>query len=234
MIQRIDGSTGPYPLSWLKPGNYGRNAAENYYVMEDRLKGATDLYTVLSSTLRYTPEGTLGKAAFYRNLSGFTEIVMKKDDQDGDGGLNLQELEGRNRRLVQKQFGFFTPLIHLLANALGDRRWWRNTFKAMDRNQDGKIDRVELAADMIFSDNSSNLLAHKLLSQTGLNGRRKTQVEKIASRLREKYPAEFDGQITWAESRANSWGYQKYPGQMGEILDDIIREHDLYQRLASR
>lgn len=236
MVKVIDGSTGRYSPS--TPGGYGRNAAANACQHLEEIKTREDLQVEV--THRYTPEGsvrpdgTVDADVFYPNLLAFEETAIKEFDADGNGSLNREEYMEKNYFESRKSVGASLP------NFLGERVKERlirialkqfeerfATFDILDRNRDGELDLVENAANTLFMDNASNRMADKMISLTDGD----EQVQQAAMQLKRQYPSEFDGQITPLErAAALVKGIMKAPELMGQILDDIIQEHDLYKR----
>lgn len=266
MALSINGNFGPHAQN--NPGDYGRNAAANYFQKLEEARNFSGLQAVFQATVRHSPEDiAVGDDAYYANLKGFAEKVIDRYDANHDGGVNFKEYEAGVREDLgihakpdelfsltrfqssQKDFGSKT-LDHLwnpkllvqklkgFVNKGLDYFWTaklltqklkvqRSMFRIMDRNENQLLEPYEIAAHLIYADDSANLLAQAIEKQAGDEDQ---QSLASAKNLKQNYPSQLDAQVTGTEQLVADEGYENFSSLVERILDDVIRQHGLFSR----
>jgi Ca2+-binding EF-hand superfamily protein len=177
-------------------GYYGRNAAYNV-----QLARIYDPLKVDQATIRYTPETS---PRFAEDSFGYARQDINPLDGDQDGRLSRDELV--------KAFGGEKPM----ADAF---------MKVLDTNDDGQIDRREMAAYVLFQDHSAGLVqgaAEAMAEANLLPAAQQAQLEKsFKGPDGEPLTSKADGQITPFERAFAEMAVVNLPTLTRTVLTEI-------------
>lgn len=126
MSKVISGYTGPIPMT--QAGAYGQNAQLNVQKSQPE--------TVLTANIRYAPKNN---PQYAENALGYAKQDIAQFDTNKDGALDRGEI-------LQNVFGSQKALEPLADQYL----------KVLDANDNGKIELPEMAAFILYQDNSMN------------------------------------------------------------------------------
>jgi hypothetical protein len=227
-ITTISGQKGPFEHN--KPGDFGRNAAKNFQalVLKEPEKA-------LEATLEYTnaeytnAEGEHPQGKFAEDAFGYAQEDIKAVAPDGKDSLHLTQ------QSIAKALGGDDPKHAKFANEIADQY-----IKALDTNQDGKIDVPEQAAFILFQDDSINQIKGTLKAFADPNNGLSQEIQGAMAKAKQQITEQFgkitskaDGKITASERGFSEYAVTTLPMVTQETVRQFMETFKLRERYAA-
>lgn len=185
--------------------NFGRNQAKEY---QDLLK--KDPKKAAESSVRYTPQAKPMMADAF----GYAEQDIKMFDKNNDGVLDEKEV---------------------LAVFNNNKETAATFLSVLDSNGDKKLDVVEMAAYLLFSDDSTNQMTMTIDAMADGGVLTKKQADDYRTQLApviRNAPSAADGEVTAKERAVADFAILSMPNIARELLGQFPDALELRKRYA--